>query len=217
MLSDAAFDQSQDMSKNQGIIEKYGKKGFDDAAERVGLSSQVYRQMQESMRSQKMLANGIVGTDRSAVCLELAKVFKAQFTQQYVHKEQQKEPGKTINEIIDFGVIYNTGGVYSSAIFDDGVFDAHQNKGEPLPDTMDKSMRLAAEMKSAPEKFSQQITSGVLDRRFELTGYDFKKDDPAKFEIKDAATVEREMQQEKQPQEKQPQEMQKPDGEPELT
>ena len=222
MLSDAAFDQSQDMSKNQGIIDKYGKEGFDDAAERVGLSSQVYRQMQESMRSQKMLANGIAGTDRSAVCLQLAKVFRAQFTRQYVHKEKLKKPGKPINEIIDFDVVSNTGCVYRNALIEDDVLQAHQNEGAPLPDTMDKSMRLAAEMKSAPEKFSQQITSGVLDRRFELTGYDFKKDDPAKFEIKDAATVEREMQQEKQSQEKQSQEKQsqekqKPDGEPELT
>ena len=200
MLSDTAFDQSQDMQDNaQRMDEKYGKGAYWEAAGKVGDSSQVYRYLSQSMTAQKMLVNEVMGKTESQICDQLAIVFQGQTIQQQVGKDAKENPKQKFSDIANIKLLSKASDVLHQAQYDEDL------EGD-LPELMAQNIKLAREHISNPEKFSKQITGGVLEGRVKLQELSPDGVKPSKFEIRDAATVEREMKQ-------QPQ---KTGGEPEL-
>lgn len=194
MLSDTAFDQSQDMeATSKRMDEKYGKGTYWDAAGKVGDCSQVYRYFSQSLNAQKYLVNGVLGKTEDTICTQLADVFKGQAVQQEIGKTMKEQPKQTFVDVANVELLRNTGNVYNQADYDDDAMERHKKLGEDLPKLMEKNLKLAREQIGNPEKFGKQIVSGVLEQRIKLQELSTDMDEPSKFEIKDAATVEREM------------------------
>ena len=89
-------------------------------------------------------------------------------------------------------------------ISDPTLLTDHRNNGSELPGFVEQTLSLAKEKIRDPVRFDRQIRNGVLEGRVKLQGVgDFGQDIydrtiTAKFKIRDAKTVEREMLQQKQ-------------------
>lgn len=195
LLSDTAFDQSQDMNATEKRMdERHGKGAYWEAAGKVGDCSQVYRHFGQSLNAQRYLANDIPGRYEDAVCGQLAIVFKGQAFQQEIGKHMQEQPTAKFADITNIDLVMTATDVENQASYDDNAMEEHREYGTALPELMEKNLGLAREQIRDPEKFSRQITGGVFERRLRLQELSGNEKAPTKFEIRDAATVEREMQ-----------------------
>ena len=196
MLSDTAFDQSQDMNSTQERMDKrHGKGAYWDAAGKVGSCSQVYRHFAQSLNAQKYLVNGVPGKSEDLVCGNLATVFKGQAFQQEVGRLLKERPGRKFSDVADINMVTNCTNVLHQAGYDDQAIEEQKVLKKPLPGLFEKSLGLAREHISDPEKFGRQIASGVLEGRIKLQELSEDMEEPSKFEVKDAKTAEREMKQ----------------------
>lgn len=209
LLSDTAFDQSQDMNASkERMDQRHGKGAYWEATGKVGACSQPYRAFSQSLTAQKYLVNGIPGKNEYAVMDKLSGVFKAQTTQQQIARKLAENPGMKYSDAIDLQLLHNATDAGEQAQYDDDEIVAHKRRGTELNPIMDQSFGLMQEQVRNPEQFNRQIQSGVLEGRIKLQEVgDFGEDSAgrtisARFEIRDAKTVEREMQQAQQKQQK---------------
>ena len=198
LLSDTAFDYAQDMiaTKNR-MNEKYGENAYMDAAGKVGDWSQFSSKLGQSMLSQKYLYNGIPGEYPASVMRELSKVFQAQTCFQQVSKQLQAESKANFadlanNDLMNAGTIAMQGALYDGN--ENAVAD-YVNNGTPIPNKLtEQSVLLAREQILNPEQFNKQIQNGVLESRMKLQS--INETSPS-FELRDAKTAERELQQQR--------------------
>ena len=196
MLSDTAFDESQDLvDTRRRMEEKYGKSAYQDAAGLVGDCSQVCRHLTESMIAQKYLLNGIHGRDESAVCKEIAHVLRGEAYRQEMAKSIREQPGRSFADIANESFVNRANDVFGEAGYDDDMVRAHDKRGNDLPRLMEQNVNLAREHLADPEKFGRQLTGGVFERRIRLDQLTPDGDVPTAFTIRPAAEVEREMKQ----------------------
>ena len=194
-LSDTAFDQSQDMvSTKTRMDEKYGEGAYWEATGKVGACSQPYREIGKAMLAQRRLVNGIPGKDESIIMAELALNFKVQAVQQHIAKTLKENPGMKYCDAATDDVNLRAYTGTNAAAYDDELIDAHRRHHADVPRIMEQSLGLATEYIKNPERFSRQIQNGVLVSRIKLQGLAAPgTDKPARFEIRDAMTVEREL------------------------
>lgn len=196
MLSDTAFDQSQDMKHTkERLNEKHGKDAYWEATGKVGDCSQPCRHFINSLNAQKNLLNEVSGKAEDVVCTELAVVFKGQALQQQLGKNIKEHPEQKFADIANIYLVTNAAYVVQEAEYNDEAMEEHEEYGTALPKLMEQNIKLAREHISNPEKFGKQIAGGVLEGRIQLRELtpDMKK--PTEFEVRNAATVEREMKQ----------------------
>ena len=194
MLSDTAFDQSQDMaSSKERMDEKYGKGAYWDAGELIGNCTRPYRRISESLTAQKQLLNGIPTKGESAICGKVAAVIYGESIRQEIGRQMKENPGRRFTDIVNPDFIMSTDRVHADAGYDDDAMDAHEERGKPLPKLMEQSLTLSREHISAPEQFGKQIVGGVFERRIQLQELSGDETKPSRFEIRTPAEVEREM------------------------
>ena len=200
LLSDTAFEQSQDLqSTSKRMDEKYGKGAYWDATGKLGDCCQPSREFVKSLSSQKALLNEIPGKNIYGIMMELSTVFKGQAIQQKIAQNLQENPGMKFADACTAGdrdaAYFNVG---EATQCDDDLINAARESGQALPSLMQQSLDLANEQIKDPERFGRQIQNGVLERRLkleELTPFGSGK--PSRFELRDAKTVEREMKRER--------------------
>ena len=110
----------------------------------------------------------------------------------------KEQPKRKFSDITDIEMVSNCTNVLNQAEYDDQAMEEHKVLGTELPDLMKKSLGLAREQINDTEKFNKQIAGGVLEGRIKLQELSTDGEKPSKFEIKDAATAEREMKQQAQ-------------------
>ena len=207
LLSDTAFDQSQDMNASkERMDQRHGKGAYWDASAKVGACSQPYRMFYNSLNAQRYLINGIPGKNETVIMSKLSEVFRAQTLQQQIGKTLAENPGMKYKDAFDDNLLIKANNAWEQAQYEDDMMASHKRNGTELNPVMEHSLGLAQEQIRNPEQFNRQIQSGVLEGRIKLQEVgDFGEDTegrtiPARFEIRDAKTVEREMQQEQQKQ-----------------
>ena len=204
LLCDTAFDLSQDMyENNKRMDERHGKGAYRKASGEVGDCSQPAREFSTSLICQRNLLNGYQGKNESSIMRELADVFKAQTIQQQISKAMADNPGMKYADAATENTL-NAARDLNGIISDPTLLTDHRNNGSELPGFVEQTLSLAKEKIRDPVRFDRQIRNGVLEGRVKLQGVgDFGQDIydrtiTAKFKIRDAKTVEREMLQQKQ-------------------
>ena len=195
MLSNTAFDQSQDMIlSKERMDELFGKGAYWDAAGKVGDCTQASQHFMDSMLYQKYLINGIMGNSRDQTTEAVAKVLKGQLYQQHIG-EEMKKPGRKFSDVVNEQMVNQVAEVQHQAGYEDDMVKAYEKKEGDIPEVMKNTVSLADERLANPKKFDEQIQSGVFERRFQLREFslDPKAEEPAHFTIRPAAEVEREM------------------------
>ncbi len=128
---------------------------------------------------------------------ELGKVFKAQAIQQKIVKNLKENPGMKFADACtadDRDAAYK---VSKATEYEDDLINEARENGEEIPRLMQQSIDLANEQIKNPEQFGRQIQNGVLERRLKLEKLaPYNSEEPSRFEIRDAKTVEREMKRE---------------------
>ena len=128
---------------------------------------------------------------------ELSKVFQAQTCFQQVSKQLQAESKANFadlanNDLMNAGTIAMQGALYDGN--ENAVAD-YVNNGTPIPNKLtEQSVLLAREQILNPEQFNKQIQNGVLESRMKLQS--INETSPS-FELRDAKTAERELQQQR--------------------
>lgn len=196
MLSDTAFDQSQDMKHTkERLNERYGKGAYLEDAGKVGDCSQPYRHCITSLNAQKNLLNEVPGKAVGTICDQLALVLRSQAFQQHIGKTMKEHPEQKFSDITKVGMVTKATYVIQEAEYREDVMEEHEEYGTALPKLMEQNIKLAREHISNPEKFGKQIAGGVLEGRLKLRELTPDSEKPTEFEVRDAATVEREMKQ----------------------
>ena len=199
LLSDTAFEQSQDLQiTKKRMDEKYGKGAYWAATGKLGDCCQPSREFAKSLSSQKALLNGIPGKNVVGIMEELGNVFKAQAIQQKITQNLKENPGMKFADACtadDRDAAYKAG---KAAEYEDDLINDARENGEEIPRLMQQSIDLANEQIKNPEQFGRQIQNGVLERRLKLEKLaPYGSEEPSRFEIRDAKTVEREMKRER--------------------
>ena len=209
LLSDTAFDVSQDMTMTQKRMdEKYGKGAYWAGAGKVGDCSQPAREFGKSLRAQKNILNGIPGKVDECFLGETKKMYRAQTIQQQIGKTLKENPGMKYADAANVKLLSQAASISAQAEYEDDLMTAHDQNAAPLPALMGQGISLAREYQRDPEQFGRQIRTGVLENRMKLQELgDFGEDSmgrkiEGRFELRDAKTVEREMQREQKQQQK---------------
>lgn len=181
LLSDTALDMSQDMQDNQNLMDQLcGPGAYKEADNKVGDCAKVSGYMKESMLAQKILIQNPFGRDERDEELigdHINQVMKAQATQQMVRDAWGKADGKSFSEIVTGDLIVSANSVTQQTEYDERLIEQQDD--------------LTREAIDNPAKFALQVADGVLEGRMRVQSID--KDKNVQFEIRDAATAEREM------------------------
>ena len=197
MLSETAFDQSQDMSRTQQTMDiRHGKGMYWKLTGDIGGWSRVCRQLNQSFDREKHLMNKVPGKDVEGVCDALGHVFEGRAFQQEIGRLLKENPGKGFSDLADMTVVQTCNFVRRDAAYDDMEMQYHTKQGKPLHPMMEASINLAKEHIDNPEQFSKQILNGTLGAR--ITFPERNKDDELQINVKTAAAAEREMKRQRQ-------------------
>ena len=180
LLSDTAFDMSQDMRDNRDLMDQLcGPGAYKKADNKVGDCAKISGYMKESMLAQKILIQNPFGRDEELIGDHINQVMRAQATQQMVRDAWGKADGKSFSEIVTGDLIVSANAVTQQSEYDERLIGQQED--------------LAREAIDNPAKFALQVADGVLEGRMRVQSID--KDKNVQFEIRDAATAEREMKQ----------------------
>ena len=180
LLSDTALDMSQDMQDNQNLMDQLcGPGAYKEADNKVGDCAKVSGYMKESMLAQKILIQNPFGRNKELIGDHINWVMKAQATQQMVGNAWGKADDKSFSEIVTGDLIVSANSVTQQTEYDERLIEQQDD--------------LTREAIDNPAKFALQVADGVLEGRMRVQSID--KDKNVQFEIRDAATVEREMRQ----------------------
>ena len=183
LLSNTAFELSQDATNKtvqNRMIAKHGKEAYEHVLDLVSDCTQVHTHVSQSLLAQKTLLQNPFGKledQADEVGMEYNTVFMGQASQQYVAREMREHPEKSFAEIANHDFIKGISDVVGQAEIDERLID--------------QTKRLIEEQGANPEKFNRQITGGVLGERMKLR--ELSPEGGARFEVRDAATAEREM------------------------
>ena len=197
LLSDTAFDQSQDMIATKvRMDEKYGNGTYWAAAGKLGDGSQLSREVSKALLAQRSLVNGVPGSNESIICSKFTTVFKTQTLQQQIGKALAEDPSKNYSDVMNENLLLQSNEVSKQTQYDDEQVREYRQGGEKLPVLMEQNLNLAQEYKANPEQFSRQIQSGVFENRLKLQELnEYGAEVPGRFEIRNAQTAQRELEQ----------------------
>lgn len=188
-LSNTAFEMSQEISETaKELNAKYGPNEHNEISSTLGELPNAVKLINVSLSSQRMLMTGMTGTSDGAVRDAIGDVFGGRTAQQHF-ANQQKDPTVPPSEYAKGKMMDTISAVRTEAKLED------DDIAGPKPAITQQSEALQKEYQADPRKFARQIASGVLEQRIQLREISVDKEEPATFELRDAATVEREMRQ----------------------
>lgn len=185
-LNNTAFEISQEIDElKKELNEKYGPTEHKQISSTLGELPNVVKLINASLDSQRELMSGMVGTGTRYVRIAMGEMIGGQIAQQHL-AAMQKDPKIPPSEYVKGTTMETiTSARRDATLEDDDVV------GEP-PLLTQQSAALEREFVAAPEKIAAQIASGVFGQRIKLQE---PAPAPVRIEVRDAATVEREMKQ----------------------
>ena len=192
-LSNTAYDVSQEIIMTPDKLDaKYGKGEHDSISSALGELPNVVKIIHASLESQSELMSGVAGTGPK-VRGAIGMVMTAQVALQHFAK-QQKDPKIPASEYAKGRTMDAISGIDSEAGREEDDLDDLGLKNN-RPQINKQSVALEKEYLENPAKIAKQISTGVFANRIQLKSLNMEKNaaEPAKLDILDAKTAERQM------------------------